>query len=325
MKKIKITLKYAFIGISIALLGFVGFVKFILPMVGSPEEIKIVGTKERIERGKYLANSVCVCMDCHSKRDWNKFAGPLVEHTKGMGGEEFNEQMGFPGKYYAKNITPFGIENWSDGEILRAITSGVTNEGKALFPVMPYLNFGKMAKEDIYSIVAYIRTLAPIDNQVPDAVSNFPMNFIVNTIPQKANYTSIPNKKDKVAYGGYILNAAGCAECHTPQENGKFIPGKELAGGFKFPFPNGDIVTSVNITPDIETGIGSWTEERFINTFKSYADSTYKPRVVTKGEFNTVMPWMMYGTMKTEDLKALYAYLRTVKPIKNEVVKFSSK
>ena len=87
--------------------------------------------------------------------------------------------------------------------------------------------------------------------------------------------------------------------------------------------PGGGVVRSANITPDAETGIAKWTEEMFVNRFKSYTDSTYKPADIKPGEFNTVMPWTMYGNMKTEDLKAIYAYLRTVKPVKNEVEKFS--
>lgn len=96
----------------------------------------------------------------------------------------------------------------------------------------------------------------------------------------------------------------------------------ELAGGFEFPMPHGGTARSANITPDKETGIGKWTEEAFVQRFKLYSDSALIP--VNKGEFNTVMPWTMFSTMKTEDIKAIYAYLKTVKPIKNKVVKFSN-
>ena len=54
-----------------------------------------------------------------------------------MGGDVFDQKFGFPGKYYAKNITPEGISRYTDGELFRVITTGVTKEGKALFPVMP--------------------------------------------------------------------------------------------------------------------------------------------------------------------------------------------
>lgn len=320
MKKIlKITLIVLVTGITFLLL----FVKFALPNVGEPESVTIESTPERIARGEYLANSVCVCVDCHSTRDWTKFSGPLVEGTIGKGGETFDQKFGFPGSFYAKNITPFGIGNWTDGEILRAITSGVNKNGKALFPVMPHPNYGKMDKEDIYSIIAYIKTLKPIENIIPEAKPDFPMNFIINTIPKKAAFTKKPAKSDVLAYGAYIFNASACGECHTKQDKGKPVEGMTLAGGFEFPLPSGGVVRSSNITPDKETGIGNWSEEAFVRRFKSYADSGYVAPTINKGNFNSIMPWTMYGKMNEEDLKALYAYLRSVKPIKNTVEKFT--
>jgi mono/diheme cytochrome c family protein/cytochrome c2 len=322
MKKIiKIILCFVVLAIS----GLLLFVSFALPNVGDDEYTNIEKTKERLERGKYLANSVSVCMDCHSKRDWDKFSGPLVQGTLGQGGEVFDQKYGFPGTYYSRNITPAGIGNWTDGEILRAISSGVDKKGKALFPIMPHPNFGKMDKEDLLSIIVYLRSLEPIVNQVPDSKSDFPMNFIINTIPTKATFSNRPSEKDIVNYGSYLFNAASCNECHTKQEKGAKIVGMELAGGFEFPLVSGGIVRSANITPDDATGIGKWTELMFVNKFKSFTDSTYVPHKIQKGNFNTVMPWTMYGTMKESDLKAIYAYLKTVKPIKNEIIKFSEK
>jgi len=320
MKKI---IKLTLLTIVIAIAGLLLFVSFGLPNVGDPEYLKIDKTQERFERGKYLANSVCVCMDCHSTRDWSKFSGPLIPGTLGKGGEIFNQQFGFPGEFYSKNITPLGIGNWTDGEILRAISSGVNKDGKALFPVMQYVHFGKMDREDLYSLIVYLRTLKPIVNNVPDSKPDFPMNFIINTIPQKAEFSKIPSETDVVNYGGYLLNAASCTECHTQQVKGAKVEGMDLAGGFEFIMPSGGIAKSANITPDNATGIGKWTEQMFVDKFKSFGDSTYVPNKVEKGNFNTVMPWTMYGTMKETDLKAIYAYLRTVKPIKNSVVKFS--
>lgn len=319
MKKIlKITLLVIFIGV----IGLLAFVKFALPNVGEAEILKIERTKERIERGRYLAHSVTVCMDCHSKRDWSKFSGPLVEGTLGQGGEEFNQKFGFPGAFTAKNITPSNLKYWTDGEILRAISSGVNKDGKALFPVMPHINYGKMDKEDLYSIIAYIRTLKPINNKVKESVADFPMSLIINTIPKKAEFGKLPKDKNSLAYGKYIFNAAACNECHTKQEKGQPVKGMELAGGFEFPLFTGGKVRSANITFDKETGIGSWTEEAFVNRFKMYADSNFVVSHIKKGDFNTVMPWMMYSTMDEADLKAIYRYLKAQKTVKNAVVRF---
>jgi mono/diheme cytochrome c family protein len=262
-------------------------------------------------------------MDCHSTRDWNKFSGPLVPGTLGKGGEEFNQKFGFPGQFFSKNITPAGIGNWTDGEVLRAIASGVSKDGSALFPVMPHAAYGRMDKEDVLSIIAYLRTLPAIAHEVPASVPDFPMNFIINTIPKKAEFSKRPDPSDQLAYGAYLFNAAACGDCHTKQEKGQPIAGMELAGGFEFPLFTGGVVRSANITPDTETGIGTWTEQQFVDRFKVFADSSYVPPVFGKGEFNTVMPWMMYAQMTTDDLKAIYAYLKTVKPIKNQVQRFT--
>jgi hypothetical protein len=120
-----------------------------------------------------------------------------------------------------------------------------------------------------------------------------------------------------------LYNASACNDCHTKQEKGKPLKGKELAGGFEFPLFTGGIVRSANITPDNETGIGKWTEEHFVARFKTYDDSSYIPVQIKPGDYNTFMPWTMYAGMTENDLKALYAYLRTIKPVRNPVLKFS--
>jgi mono/diheme cytochrome c family protein len=299
------------------------FVRFALPNVGEPEYLKVDVTPERIARGEYLANNVAVCIDCHSQRNWSKYSGPLVSGTIGKGGEVFDQNIGLPGRFYAKNITPYGIGKWTDGEILRAISSGVSKNGSAIFPIMPHSNYGKMDKEDVISIIAYLRSIKPIENDVSESKADFPMSFILNTIPKKAIFSKIPDKKNAVAYGAYLFNAAACFECHTKKVKGEAVVGMELAGGFEFPLPTGGIVRSANITPDKKTGLGKWTEEQFVSRFKIYDDSTFVPLNVKKGDRNTTMPWTMYGKMKTEDLKAIYAYMKTVKPIENDVVHFS--
>jgi len=283
--------------------------------------VKVEITPERIERGKYLAENVAQCIDCHSTRDWSKFSGPLVPGTEGKGGEVFDRKFGFPGNYYAPNITPAHLKDWSDGEIFRAITSGVSRDGHALFPIMPYPSFGKMDREDIYSIIAYVRSLTPIENTPPQSVSDFPMNVIIHTIPAPPNFSPRPPVSDSVNYGKYLVNAASCAECHTPAKMGQIIEEKMFSGGRYFEMPDGTVI-SKNITPDKETGIGGWTQEDFIARFKAFENKDIYPAQGLKpGDFNTVMPWSNYANMSDEDLAAIYAYLRTVKPISNKVEK----
>lgn len=295
------------------------YVAFALPNVGDAEDLQIEYTAERIERGRYLANTVTVCMDCHSARDWTKFSGPITPGTLGMGGDRFDQTVGMPGVFFARNITPAGIARYTDGELFRVITSGVTKEGRAMFPLMPYPYYGKMDPEDIYSIIAYLRSLPPIENAVPESTADFPMNFILNTIPQPPSFTKKPSPSDEIAYGGYLVNASGCVECHTQVDKGRIIAGLEFAGGREFQFPDGSVVRSSNITPHASTGIGSWTRENFLARFKQYADSTYLERSVQPGEFNSIMPWTMYAQMTEQDLAAIYTYLKTVPAIDNSI------
>lgn len=324
MKKLLSYVGYFLAVVVIAIAGLLAYVKIALPDVGEAEDLKIDYTQERIERGRYLANSVTVCMDCHAKRDWSKFAGPPTAGTLGMGGDRFDQSVGMPGVFYAKNITPAGISRYTDGELFRLITAGVTKEGRAMFPLMPYPYYGRMDKEDIYSIIAYVRSLPAIENSVPDSEPDFPMNFILNTIPQKPQHQTKPEKTDMLAYGAYMTNASGCVECHTQVDKGQIISDLAFSGGRDFKFPDGSVVMSANITPDKETGIGSWTKEMFVQRFKAYADSSYSNPSVALGEFNTIMPWTMYAHMEEDDLSAIYTYLRSVKPISNPVVKFAS-
>ena len=111
--------------------GAIGYVKIALPDTGDAPELTVERTPQRIERGRYLANNVAVCMDCHSTRRWDLYAGPMAAEGIGAGGEVFNREMGFPGEFHAPNITPHALGNWTDGEILRAMTTGVDKDGKA--------------------------------------------------------------------------------------------------------------------------------------------------------------------------------------------------
>lgn len=318
MKFIKITLIVVVIGIAALLI----YVKTALPNVGEAPELKVKTSPEIIKRGEYLANHVMVCMDCHSTRDWSQFSGPITGTQLGCGGELFDQKFGFPGKYYSRNITPFNLGNWTDGEIFRTITTGVTKDNRALFPIMPYKYYGQMDPEDIYAVIAYIRTLAPVKNDIPASEPDFPLNFIINTIPSKAVPGKRPPETDVVAYGKYMISAAGCIECHTKQEKGKMI-GEHFAGGFEFNLGNGTVVRSPNITPHA-TGLANWTKEAFVRRFKQYKDSGYVlPKVdMAKKEFQTVMPWTMYAGMEQKDLEAIFEYLKTVKPVESTIVRF---
>jgi Cytochrome c len=323
MKKILKVIGIVALGILILLAIIVAYIKIALPNVGPPPQMTVEKTPERIKRGAYLAKSVMICMDCHSKRDPVQFSMPMEYTTMGEGGEQFDQTMGFPGVYFSANITPTGIGNWTDGEIYRAITTGVRRNGKPIFPVMPYHSYRQADPEDVKSVIVFLRSLNPIQNSVPESRSDFPMNIILNTVPTKADPQKAPQSGDSVASGRYLFNVAACHDCHTPFEKGSFIESVAIGGGRVFPGPGG-MVTSANITPDKETGIGLWTREMFIQHFAMYRDSVNAHRVVQVGGLQTIMPWTMYGNMTDRDLGNIYAYIQTIKPIKHNVVKWKA-
>jgi cytochrome c553 len=319
MKKRTKIILYIVASILIVIAGLFTYVIVGLPNVGAAPVIKIDANPARIERGKYLANHVTICIDCHSTRDWTKLTGPVILKTIGSGGERFDKASGLPGNIYSANITPYNLASWTDGEIFRAITTGVKKDGSAIFPIMPYNRYREMDREDIYSIIAYIRTLSPLQSTTPKRELDFPVNLIVNTIPVKAALQNLPAPATR-AYGAYITNAAACFNCHTDEKDGK-LAGEAFAGKREFKLPGGSVFSS-NITPDKETGIGNWDKETFVAKFKSYADSGHVFPAVADNSFQTVMPWSMYSGMADSDLQAIYDYLRTVAPAKNAVVKF---
>lgn len=269
------------------------------------ETFKLDKSAEAIQRGEYLANHVAACVDCHTPKNGSKdslFAGS---------NSEFTSQYGFPGNYYAANLTPYKLKNWSDAEIFRAITSGISKDGHALFPVMPYGNYGQLEKKDIYDIIAYLRSLPEVKKDVPVSESNFPMNFIIRTIPKEGSFALNKNISNSIARGKYLVTMAACADCHTKTEKGKPIEGFEFAGGNEYISSHGKFV-SANITPDKETGIGNWTKESFVARFKNHTLSNDPNKI-------SIMPWQAYSKMNEDDLTAIYNYLMSLLPVKNKI------
>ena len=325
MKKIT-RISLIVLGVIIAgLAAVIGFIKVALPHTGAPPDINVQITPGRVQRGEYLANHVAACMDCHSQHDWSFYAGAMKKETFGSGGEKFSKEIGFPGTVYSRNITPAGMKDWTDGEIYRAITAGEDKHGKPLFPLMPYPSYGKTDPEDIMCIIAYMRTLPAIQNEVPPHQLDFPLNILVNTMPSRAAMQKKPDSNNITGYGRYLVTMAGCAECHSKIKKGVPVAGTEFGGGRTFDFPNGTVVTAPNITFDKVTGIGNWDRNLFIRKFSQYTDSGYVPRRVEPDGFNTPMPWLMYSGMTKSDLAAIYAYLGTVTPIRNDVKVFRRK
>src|SRR5262249_3160025 len=153
---------------------------------------------------------------------------------------------------------------------------------------------------------------------------DFPMSLIVHLIPQKASPSPV-YPADKVAYGEFLAETRGCKECHSPvDENHKIIEDRQFSGNNTFPLPAapGAHVRSANITPDASTGIGGWTEETFIMRFKLYEQPPAEALALKGPKHNTLMPWTSFARLSREDLSAIYAYLRTVKPVPQKVKSF---
>jgi len=308
--------------------GGLAYVVFALPRVTPLTDARVDRTPSRVARGEYLMNTMCV--DCHSARDWQKYTAPVVPGTEFAGaGEQWNhENAELPGNIWAPNLTPTHLGDWSDAEIIRAFTEGVSKDGSPLFPMMPYSSFRLLPREDVESIVAYIRTIPakplPSHATTYKRQIDFPLSLIVHLIPEKAAPVAV-DPTDKVAYGRFLTQTRGCEECHSPQnDDHKIIEGKQFSGGVPFPVPSspGAHTRSANITPDPVGGIGSWSEETFITRFKLYEQPTAEALLLKNPKQNTLMPWTIFAKLSREDLSAIYTYLRTVKPVADKVTKF---
>jgi cytochrome c553 len=189
--------------------------------------------KAVVDRGEYIAAKAAVCLHCHSKIDINKFSTPVIAGTEGGGaGMPFGKGEGVPGEIFAPNITPFALKDWTDEEIIKALTEGINKKGDTLFPLMPYHNYSRMAADDIQAVVAYLRILKPIDNTTPARKLEIPPGMFgplpQNTLAQNAR----PDPSDKIKYGEYLTTMASCSDCHTPMTPQGPDFSKAFAGGF---------------------------------------------------------------------------------------------
>ena len=292
------------------------------PNVGEAPTLSVTATPELVERGRYLFHFQAACVACHTPWDTTKFSFPPIGGKEGSGGSKFGRESGVPGVIYASNITPAALSSWSDGEIYRALTTGVNKQGEALFPLMPYGHYAKLSEPDLHALIAYMRSMPAIENTPPKRWLSFPMNIIVRLIPAVASPPTVTPAETDPAYGAYVTNSAACLHCHTPSNHGKMKEGSEFSGGVEFPLADGSIVRSSNLTSDKETGIGSWTKDAFIRRFRDSMMLSLEP--AKDGEFNTVMPWTSYAGMSDTDLGAIYDYLKSLPAVSHKVEKFTS-
>lgn len=307
--------------------GAAFFIRYALPVVKPAPDI-VIDHKDSslIKRGKYLAGSVAMCIDCHSPRNIQFFSWPVITEQKGAGAPFLSKKQGapiFPGESFAPNITPEGIGDWTDGELYRLLTTGIDKQGNTINHVMPFDRFSKADPEDLKAIIAYIRTLKPLQKkEIGNTRVEFLHDLYNRTLSRKVAPVYLKDLKNAIDSGRYLVNIASCSDCHTPK---KWVEvdnhALDFSGGVQFPLPTGGFVHSANLTPD-DSGLGNWSEETFVNKFKSFNnnDATYK---IEHNSLNTLMPWSSYVNMTDRDLKSIYAYLRTLKPVYNPVIKFT--
>jgi len=306
-----------FIGISAVVLLIaaisltIGWRPFIGPKARPLTSRKFEATPQRLERGRYLAVGLSGCSECHSQHDWNTHGAPLISGTEGGG--QWIDMADLPGHVVAPNISPdpeAGAGTWTDDQLARAIREGIGHDGRALFPMMPYEDFRQMSDEDVASIVVYLRSLPAVHNHLSKTEIIFPVKYLIRSAPEPVTApVASPDPADRVKYGQYLVKIGSCADCHTPQDKGQPVAGFEFAGGWLMRGPWGEASTA-NITSD-PSGISYYDEALFIEVMRT--------GYVKARKLNSIMPFNAFKNLTDDDLKAIFAYLRTLKPVKHRV------
>jgi mono/diheme cytochrome c family protein len=257
---------------------------------------------QRLERGRYLMNSVAACGNCHTPRGPD--GAPLADREL-SGGPPVKEP---PFDAYPSNITPdkeTGIGKWTDAQLKRAIREGIRPNGTLIGPPMPFAFYRNMADEDLNAIVAYLRQVKPVKAEVPKSVYRIPLPPAYG--PPIKQAIKAPPRKDELAYGAYLAGpVAHCMECHTPMVKGQVDMNKAGAGGFAFNGPWG-VSVARNLTPH-ESGLKSWSDAEIDKAVRSGVSRDGSP-------LKPPMGYGFYKTMDPQDMKAIITYLRSLKPL----------
>lgn len=265
------------------------------------------------ERGGYLVNTIMACGNCHTPRDGD--GKPIAEKAL-SGGLTFNTPAFVA---TAPNITPdreTGIGGWSDAEIKRALVEGSRPDhgrlaGVQLAAIMPANFYKGLLPDDLDAVIAYLRSVKPIRNEVPDPVYKVPVRR--DPYPDADAGFSKAMLADPVRRGAYLVTIGHCMECHSAWSRGvsDFQAGLGR-GGRSFPLREGapDAAAgsiAANITSHPTAGIGGWIDAEIV-------------RAITQGTgrdgrtLKVPMAYGYYAALKAADLADIVAYLRTVPP-----------
>src|ERR1043165_5821275 len=277
--------------------------RWIMTLAAVASAARPATAQSAVERGNYLMNTIMTCANCHSPK-----GPPAATAGKDFsGGLRFNEP---PFDVTAPNITPdkeTGIGNWTDAQIKTLLLTGKNEHGIQAAEVMPTAFYPILTPGDLDGIVAYLRTLTPVKNKVPDPVYKIALPHHVFSGAEKAY--SQADLNDKLKRGFYLVTIGHCLECHTPFRaggGGRDFQNSLGKGGAEFPGPWG-ISTSRNITSHKTAGIGEWTDA---DVKTAITQGKRKDGTPLKGP----MGYAYYAKMTDADLDAVVAYLRTVPP-----------
>lgn len=266
---------------------------------GVPASLK---TASQIERGAYLATAAD-CIACHTRPGGKDYAG----------GRAF--RMPF-GTLYASNITPderTGIGAYGDQEFIDAVRHGRRRDGARLYPAMPFTSYRLMTDDDVLAIKAFLFSLPPRRERVPDNSLSFPfdqrwtLGIWSALFTGSASFVPDASRSPEWNRGAYLVEAlAHCGECHTPRnlafalDNRRKFSGAITAGW-----------NAYNITPDKGTGIGDWSDAELA----AYLSAGHAAgRGTASGPMGEAVDYSLSRLVR-DDIGAIIAYLRSVPPI----------
>jgi mono/diheme cytochrome c family protein len=265
-----------------------------------------------IARGEYLVYGPAACAYCHvPKERWGDLdAGQRLPLS---GSHVFRLPFG---ELFSANLTPdvaTGIGRRTDAELARVLRHGVRADNRAAFPLM---EFQELSDDDLTAIVSYLRSRPAVVNDVPEhrlsLLGKALMAFAIEpTSAPAAPLQHSPAAVRSIERGDYLANrVASCASCHTDRDprNGQLV-GAPFAGGQRMDVAAdaSKVFVPPNLTPDADTSpVGRWTEDQFLAR-------------VRQGELvaGTPMPWGAYRRMTDDDVRSVYLYLRTVRPVRH--------